>query len=725
MASARTTTRKSARKPSPSVRKRENADTFVAAGVENTVPTQHLDDSEPAINGAAQETASGKETLLDNWDEPPLAAPTPSFEHNKGVERQSFSTLQNMQPLGTLPSAKLIAKIKADHSNRVTKKKGKKGKSKKKGKAAKKRVNSNGVTAQNTPDAASTSPEAPEVEKRVNESTSVTPPPTQDLPATISTPTNPIIGSIIAPSPSTSILSGRTSNGLSSADAIFTAAIKKATSSENGTLKLALERLHSDSLNDPHHSALLQAILTDQASSLQISEFKQYIKMARQNDTDSNVSKTSKTSKYGKSGKSGKDGKTSISGLTSDHGRISKTSKISKTGKDGKTSKSGLTHHDGKNSKSDLTDHNGKTSISGLTDEEEDGEISMTDTTDDNGEISTTGLTNDNGKTPKIGLTKKSGRTTKNGKITKSKAVRKNRAKGKGKATTLTSAGSAGPSSGAEATSGANDSGKSTTQRIHLRMGADPRSQVIKAEAEQDADSDSDSDTTSTTSTSHTNAIPTDTISADHISTNNIPTATISTATTNAPTTKKAPTSKTAKNAGVVPTVRVPNPREGVQTRASSAEMSRSTSNTSSSTLSSLVSETKRSPETAGLDVPPSTAGGSEVEARPSKKAKTGDFDGYVVEESFLRSSVEPQPPPKTSSGKAPETQGTKRLADGSVKAGTGVTAGEPSSLSSRIVGGEVGSISPGPASESRPVTPLESGRPAKKAKKTPRVKQS
>lgn len=87
-----TTTRKSSRTSSPFIR---SADDSPAPPVETK-----------------KEKA---QTSLDQWIEPPLKEPTPSFRDH-GFERGGV--LENMQPLGQPPSAKLKAKVKGDLQRR-------------------------------------------------------------------------------------------------------------------------------------------------------------------------------------------------------------------------------------------------------------------------------------------------------------------------------------------------------------------------------------------------------------------------------------------------------------------------------------------------------------------------------------------------------------------------------------------------------------------------------
>ena len=69
--------------------------------VPQTRPTDRSDMQAVPVNGGA----------LDNeWEEPPLRTPAPSFEDYKGLERHGV--LEHMAPLGQFPSQKLKAKVR-------------------------------------------------------------------------------------------------------------------------------------------------------------------------------------------------------------------------------------------------------------------------------------------------------------------------------------------------------------------------------------------------------------------------------------------------------------------------------------------------------------------------------------------------------------------------------------------------------------------------------------
>lgn len=63
--------------------------------------------TEPAL------TRNGQQTSLDKWIEPAVRPAVPSFEDTRGLER--LGVLENMQPLGTAPSSRLLQKLKLNY----------------------------------------------------------------------------------------------------------------------------------------------------------------------------------------------------------------------------------------------------------------------------------------------------------------------------------------------------------------------------------------------------------------------------------------------------------------------------------------------------------------------------------------------------------------------------------------------------------------------------------
>ena len=57
---------------------------------------------------------NGHQSSLDAWIEPAVRAPAPSFEDSRGLER--VGVLENMQPLGTAPTQRLLQKLKLNYA---------------------------------------------------------------------------------------------------------------------------------------------------------------------------------------------------------------------------------------------------------------------------------------------------------------------------------------------------------------------------------------------------------------------------------------------------------------------------------------------------------------------------------------------------------------------------------------------------------------------------------
>lgn len=85
MARSTRPSRRSSRKPSPAPRNTKKSSTNPTESTAPTAPT----------------APEKRQTVLEEWVEPPLRPPAPSFEDYKGGER--LPVLQNMLPLGTLP----------------------------------------------------------------------------------------------------------------------------------------------------------------------------------------------------------------------------------------------------------------------------------------------------------------------------------------------------------------------------------------------------------------------------------------------------------------------------------------------------------------------------------------------------------------------------------------------------------------------------------------------
>ncbi|KIX03776.1 uncharacterized protein Z518_07329 [Rhinocladiella mackenziei CBS 650.93] len=87
-----------------SLRHRSSRYSSPATFAEKEVPSKPIE---------APVTRNGQQSSLDRWIEPGVRPAVPSFEDTRGLER--VGVLENMQPLGTAPSQKLLQKLKLNY----------------------------------------------------------------------------------------------------------------------------------------------------------------------------------------------------------------------------------------------------------------------------------------------------------------------------------------------------------------------------------------------------------------------------------------------------------------------------------------------------------------------------------------------------------------------------------------------------------------------------------
>ena len=203
---------------------------------------------------------------LDNWEEPPLRSPAPSFEDYKGLERHGV--LEHMAPLGSLPNSKVKARMKQHEP-------AKRGGYPKNGdvKAAREDVS--------TPEPAppvSTNRSIPRNEERLQVSSfargSVA---ERAFINGAATKMSPAQASPIRP------MSNQSSTFLMSNDdgrwrKIVEAASQRANELGNHILGAAIQRLYDESLHDEALAELLDAILSKRQTEQQASDFQVFIK---------------------------------------------------------------------------------------------------------------------------------------------------------------------------------------------------------------------------------------------------------------------------------------------------------------------------------------------------------------------------------------------------------------------------------------------------------------
>src|SRR5439155_4681710 len=71
-----------------------------------------------SVPAAGQDAPVRKKTFMDQWVEPPVRQPQPSFQDYKGIERHGV--LEQMAPLGVLPAVKAKSKGKGEALRRST-----------------------------------------------------------------------------------------------------------------------------------------------------------------------------------------------------------------------------------------------------------------------------------------------------------------------------------------------------------------------------------------------------------------------------------------------------------------------------------------------------------------------------------------------------------------------------------------------------------------------------
>jgi hypothetical protein len=222
---------------------------------------------------AAPDREKKEKTFLDKWVEPPLRPPAPSFEDHKGLERHGV--LEYMAPLGTLPSAKVKARIKAEPPRRVTQVK-----------------NGDPPTSKDRP----TTPEAtsaPALGTRRSESRKVE----DKAPKTPLPRQQHSEKSVLSASKASTRSSGKAANAHTSAQDsptteltphrkerlkdIVEQAHNRAVEVGQPDIGFALKRHYEDSLRDPTLADQLEAVLYRTSTAEQTAGFQTYIKKAK------------------------------------------------------------------------------------------------------------------------------------------------------------------------------------------------------------------------------------------------------------------------------------------------------------------------------------------------------------------------------------------------------------------------------------------------------------
>ncbi|KAI9849729.1 MAG: hypothetical protein M1838_000090 [Thelocarpon superellum] len=227
-----------------------------------------------------------KKNFFDQWIEPPLRPPAPSFEDYKGLERHGV--LSQMAPLGTMPPNKVKAKAKQDLPKRLA--------PIKTSMAASAGIKSGPVTPDPTSALGRKRSESKALEEQLQAQQLPPPPPpgpaaprtpsarstvreptlTLSQPARSSAKSSPAQGSSSHATPNSRGQMARAQMKL-----VVDAAVERATQVGHHHLGAAVKKLYDDSLTNGALADLLDAVLVERATPTQKKDFQHYIKMAR------------------------------------------------------------------------------------------------------------------------------------------------------------------------------------------------------------------------------------------------------------------------------------------------------------------------------------------------------------------------------------------------------------------------------------------------------------
>ena len=221
---------------------------------------------------AAEETSVVREQnkIEEEWEEPRLRTPAPSFEDHKGLERQGV--LVNMAPLGTFPNQKVRQRLKTHEPSRRP-------------------PHARNGDANITKDEPNSSRSTPPVMSRRSE-----PRKTDDRSAKVQSSRErdededytPKGASKVTPvklSPSQPSLHGtpssRTSAGQERLKQVVDSAVARANELGNPVLGLAVKKLFDESLHNRTLADLLDGVLSQKPTQRQATDFQGYIKIAK------------------------------------------------------------------------------------------------------------------------------------------------------------------------------------------------------------------------------------------------------------------------------------------------------------------------------------------------------------------------------------------------------------------------------------------------------------
>ena len=208
--------------------------------------------------------------MEEEWSEPPLRAPAPSFEDYKGLERHGV--LEHMAPLGTLPGQKVKTRLKHhEPTRRIAHLKNGEVR------GAREEVN----TPEPAPPVGTRRSEPRKTEERLGKvsSSRETDQDTDYNPRGTAKTTTVRAASTQAATLGTS--TSRTGVGQTRLQQIVESAIDRSRELGDPALGIALKQLYEESLRNSVVADLLEAVLSQKPTSQQTAEFQSYIKAAR------------------------------------------------------------------------------------------------------------------------------------------------------------------------------------------------------------------------------------------------------------------------------------------------------------------------------------------------------------------------------------------------------------------------------------------------------------
>ncbi|KAI9737175.1 MAG: hypothetical protein M1834_000768 [Cirrosporium novae-zelandiae] len=234
--------------------------------VSSPLPKSKNGNKTPVEAGKSKET---KKTFLDEWVEPPIRPPAPSFEDYKGLERQGV--LESMAPLGTFPKEKHRPKARTEISVRNSLGNSLEVMAGKDRAGTESSVTSVGIGEQSDGNNTTERSTRNSIARQKEEDPDYTP--------------GGVLKSSVNRTSSAALRSPSvtgSATGRPEMDTIVGSAIKKSNEIGQTNLASAIQKLYEETKTDPDLAALLDAVLNKSCTKEQGDRFRSYLKAAKQ-----------------------------------------------------------------------------------------------------------------------------------------------------------------------------------------------------------------------------------------------------------------------------------------------------------------------------------------------------------------------------------------------------------------------------------------------------------